>query len=233
MMREMPSTNLTPEQFAELRSFNSPTISNAIETFDVRPRGEGCTDGRIRCLFPELGVVVAHACTAAIHSAQPGAAKRRVHRKDYWAFTRDMPGPKITVIQDLGETAAGAYWGEVNSNIHRSLGSLGVITNGTVRDLDEVRPLGFHLFAGAVTVSHAYAHLEDFNCPIRIFGMTVNPGDLIHADKHGAVIIPSEIAHLVADAARKVEAAERPIIALCQSPSFDLDQLDALVSPKY
>ncbi|HEY3441810.1 MAG TPA: RraA family protein [Paludibaculum sp.] len=232
-MMEMPSTNLTPAQIDELRTFNSPTISNAIETFDVRPRGEGCTDGRIRCLFPEFGVVVAHACTAAIHSAQPGAAQRRVNRKDYWAWTREMPGPKITVIQDLGETAAGAYWGEVNSNIHRSLGSLGVITNGTVRDLDEVRPLGFHLFAGAVTVSHAYAHLEDFNCPVRVFGMTVHPADLIHADKHGAVIIPAGIAHLVADAARKVEAAERPIIDLCKSADFDLDKLDSLVSPKY
>ncbi len=100
-------------------------------------------------------------------------------------------------------------------------------------DLDEVRQFGFHFFAAGVHVSHGYAHLEDFNRPVRVFGMTVHPGDLIHADKHGAVVIPAEVAGEVAAAARRVDEAERPMIALCRAPELDLDALDKLISPDY
>jgi len=224
---------ISPGTLEALRRIPSPTIANAIETFEVRPRGEGVSDTHIRCLFPEFGVLVGYACTAAILSGQPAPKKRRVSRTDYWAYTQRFVGPKITVVQDLSDIPGGAYWGEVNSSIHLALGSRGVITNGSVRDLEEVRATGFHLFSSGVSVSHGFAHLEDFQLPVTIFGMTVYPGDLVHADRHGAVVIPHEIAGEVAAAAAGIDRAERKMLKLCRSPSFSIAKLDKLISPQY
>jgi 4-hydroxy-4-methyl-2-oxoglutarate aldolase len=223
---------LNAEELEALRRFCSPTIANAIETFKVRSNLEGVTDARIRCIFPALGPVVGYACTAIIRSGEPPKHPRRVSRRDYWEHLRTFPGPRLTVIQDISPTPGGAYWGEVNSTMHQALGSQGVITDGTVRDLDEVERLGFHFFAAGVQVSHGYAHLEDFDQRVRVFGMEVSPGDLIHADKHGAVVIPHEIAREVAKAAQQFELNEKPILAACNLAS-PIDELDRLVSPEY
>ena len=139
----------------------------------------------------------------------------------------------MSVVQDLSSVPGGAYWGEVNANIHLALGSQGVVTNGTVRDIDEVRGTGFHFFASGLSVSHGFAHLEDFNRPVVVFGMTVKPGDLIHADRHGAVIIPHAIARQVVQVVQKIEQAERVMIDLCRSNDFSIEQLDRLISPDY
>jgi 4-hydroxy-4-methyl-2-oxoglutarate aldolase len=229
MLSPTPKNNLhlSPDKLAALRRIPSPTIANAIETFDVRPRGDGVTDTRIRCLFPEFGVLLGYACTAMI------PAKRRVSRTDYWEYTRACEAPKLSVIQDLSDAPGGAYWGEVNSSIHLTLGSQGVVTNGSVRDLDEVRTTGFHLFASGVNVSHGFAHLEDFQLPVKVFGMTVHPGDLIHADLHGAVVIPHQIAAEVANAAQEIDRAEKKMLDLCRSKNFSIAQLDKLISPDY
>jgi regulator of RNase E activity RraA len=223
---------LTEEEVETLRNISSPTIANAVETFGVRGRLQGVTNSGIRCLFPELGPVVGYACTATILSGQPAPNPRNVSRTAYWKYTRDCPAPKITVVQDLSESPGGAYWGEVNSSIHKALGSQGVITNGTVRDIEEVKRTGFHLFASGVQVSHGYAHLEDFNRPVQVFGMLVEPGDLIHADRHGAVIIPRPIARQVAAAAREIEEREKPMLAACRSPHL-IEELDKLISSEY
>lgn len=224
---------LTAEELAALRGISSPTIANAIETFDVRPRGEGYTDAGIRCLFPDRGAILGYACTAMILSRQPAAPNRLVDRTKYWEYTMRAPLPKITVLQDLSEEPLGAYIGEVNSHIHLALGSCGVITNGTVRDIEEVRGTGFQVFASGVSVSHGFAHLEDFNRPVTVFGMLVHPGDLIHADQHGAVIIPHAIAREVAAASKKIDLAERVMIDLCKSDKFSIPELDKLISPEY
>jgi regulator of RNase E activity RraA len=216
-----------------LRKIPSPTIANAIETFHVRPRGEGVSDTRIRCQFPEFSVLLGYACTATIVSAKPVPKKRKVSRTDYWDYTQKFAGPKITVVQDLSEVPGGAYWGEVNSSIHLGLGSRGVITNGSVRDLDEVRATGFHLFSSGVSVSHGFAHLEDFNLTVKIFGMTVHPGDLVHADRHGAVVIPHEIAGEVAAASAKIDRDEREMLNICRSKNFSIAEIDKLISPDY
>jgi 4-hydroxy-4-methyl-2-oxoglutarate aldolase len=228
-----PNLVHSPETLEALRKIPTPTVANAIETFDVRPRGEGVTDSKIQCLFPEFGVLLGYACTAMILSGQPAPPKRRVSRTDYWEYTRKSEGPKVTVIQDLSEVPGGAYWGEVNSSIHLALGSRGVITNGTVRDLDEVRPIGFHLFASGVSVSHGFAHLEDFLAPVRVFGVTVRSGDLIHADRHGAVVIPNEIVGHVAEACAKIDKAERKMLDVCRAKDFSIAELDKLISPEY
>ena len=224
---------LTEEELTALRRVSSPTVANAVETFRVRPRSEGVTRAGAKCFFPEYGTLLGYACTATIMSGQPAPPQRRVSRTDYWHYTRMQPGPKVTVVQDLSSAQGGAYWGEVNANIHLALGSLGVITNGLVRDLPEVQRTGFHLFAGGESVSHGYAHLEDYNRPVEIFGMTVNPGDLIHADRHGAVVIPLAIARELAAAAIRIEREERVMIDLCRSKDFSIEKLDKLISPEY
>lgn len=223
---------LAIEQLEELQQFPTPTIANAIETFHVRPRETGVTDSRMRCLFPNLGPVVGYACTATILSDRAPSVPRRVSRRNYWECIRSSGKPCISVVQDLSSVAGGAYWGEVNASLHKSLGSLGVITNGTVRDLEEVRRVGFHFFASGVQVSHGYAHLEDFDVPVEVFGMSVNPGDLLHADQHGAVVIPHEVAHAVAAAARRVETGEKPMLAACRLEN-PIDELDRLIPPEY
>jgi len=234
IMMQKPAAGemLSPPELERLRGFPSPTIANAIETFQVRPRLSGVTDSLIRCLFPGLGAVVGYACTATIISSKPPPNPRRVSRRAYWEYVRSFRGPRLSVVQDLSAVPGGAYWGEVNSSLHKALGSQGVITNGTVRDLDEVARLGFHLFASGVQVSHGYAHLEDFDIPVKVFGMEVSPGDLIHADQHGAVIIPHEIAREVAKAARRVTLSEKPMLAACKLAN-PIDELDRLISPEY
>jgi regulator of RNase E activity RraA len=233
LIRKPPADELlSTEELEALRRYSSPTIANAIETFQVRPRLEGVTDSRLRCLFPGLGPVVGYACTATIISSQPAPNPRQVSRRAYWEYLRSFPGPRLSVVQDLSPAPGGAYWGEVNSSLHKALGSQGVITDGTVRDLDEVERLGFHLFASGVQVSHGYAHLEDFNQPVKVFGMDVSPGDLIHADQHGAVVIPHEIAREVARAAQRVELSEKLMLAACKLAN-PLDELDRLISPEY
>jgi regulator of RNase E activity RraA len=232
MKRTSTGPQLSTEQLHALRQFSSPTIANAIETFGIRSRLDGVSNSEVRCLFPELGPVVGYACTALILSGQAAPSPRKVSRTEYWRYTQDAPGPKITVVQDLSGRPGGAYWGEVNATIHRSLGSQGVITNGAVRDIPEVRKIGFHFFASGVQVSHGYAHLEDFNRPVHVFGMTIEPGDLIHADQHGVVVIPAEVAPFVADAAREVELSEKPILAACALPNR-IEELDKLVAAEY
>jgi 4-hydroxy-4-methyl-2-oxoglutarate aldolase len=223
----------TPEQLATLRSVSTPTIANAIEQLDVRPRGQGFTGPGVRCIYPNSGVMLGYACTALILSGQPAAPKRLVDRTQYWEYTRRAPSPKVTVIQDLSPEPLGAYIGEVNAHIHIALGSVGILTNGTVRDVPEMKATGLHIFARDVSVSHAYAHLEDFNRQVQVFGMDVHPGDLIHADVHGAVVIPHAIASEVAARGRAIEHAEKVIIDLCRGGNFSLAQLDPLVSPEY
>lgn len=218
---------LTREELEALRQFSTPTISNAIEAFGVRPRNEGFMSPQIRCIFPELGVMVGYASTARLMAEQPAA--QQVSRFDYWDMILSIPVPRVAAIQDLDQPPAiGSFWGEVNGSVHKALGCIGTVTNGGVRDLDEVRAMGFHFFAGEVIVSHAYVHLVDFGTPVKVGGVVVKPGDLIHADKHGVLVIPPEIARDLPRAAREVEARERRTIELCRSPNFTVEKLKEL-----
>jgi regulator of RNase E activity RraA len=141
------SEPLSTEELNLLRAINTPTIANAIEVLGFRERSEGFTNSSIRCMFPDLGVMVGYAITATIRSATPPDKSRAASMKAYWDHIANFPAPRVVVVQDLSQPAAGAWWGEVNSNIHRALGCIGLVTDGTVRDLDEVRPLGFQFLA--------------------------------------------------------------------------------------
>jgi 4-hydroxy-4-methyl-2-oxoglutarate aldolase len=224
----MTHTTVRPEVLRALQTLNTPTVANAIETFDVRPRSTGFMSSDVRCALPNLGVMVGYAATATIRATRkpdPGAA---VNRRVMWEHILSIPEPRVVVIQDLDEMPIGSFWGEVNANIHRALGCVGTVTNGGVRDLDEVEALGFHLFASHIQVSHAYVHVVEVGTPVEVGGMTVNPGDLLHGDKHGIIDIPLDIAADVFRAAKEVETRERRIIELCQSPDFSIDKLSEL-----
>jgi len=212
---------ITDALLDELRALNSPSVANAVELFGVRPQTEGFASGAIRSIFPHFPVLVGFAATAtmrALTQAPPDVQQRTFALYDH---VLAQPLPRVIVVQDLDEPpAVGSLWGEVNANTFKAHGCVGIITDGGVRDLDEVEALGMHYFARDVIVSHAYVHVEDSGIPVQIGGLTINPGDLIHADKHGVITIPLEIAHLIPEAARRIETYERRLIDYCKSPGF-------------
>ena len=165
----MTQQPLRREVLRALQTLNTPTVANAIETFDVRPRSTGFMSSDVRCALPNLGVMVGYAATAKIRATlkpEPGAA---VNRRVMWEHILSLPEPRVVVIQDLDEAPMGSFWGEVNANIHRALGCVGTVTNGGVRDLDEVEMLGFHLFASHIQVSHAYVHVVEVGTPVEVY----------------------------------------------------------------
>jgi regulator of RNase E activity RraA len=224
--RPMPTQPLSAEQLEGLKRYNTPTISNAIELFDVRPRHTGYLPHQIRSLLPELGPIVGYAVTCQTMAAPPLAAERQADLlADYLRYVADQPGPKIAVGEDVDDPPGkGAQFGEVTATIHQKIGCVGHITSGCPRDLDEVRALGFSLFGLNPCVSHAYVRLIEFGKPVTIGGVTIQPGDLLHADKHGVCIVPIEIAHGLAEACAEVERRERPLLEICRSPEFSLDE---------
>ena len=225
-MPTFPST----EEIQALKRYSRPTLANAIEMFDLRPRNVGFMSPEIQCILPDLGVMVGFASTATIRAEHPASGPHQASRYEYWKSVLRVPTPRVAVIQDLDQPAGvGSFWGEVNGNIHRALGCVGTVTNGGVRDLDEVRSLGFHLFASRVVISHAYVHLAEIGIPVKVGGVVVNPGDLIHADQHGVLIVPTEIVRELPEAVKKVETKERTIIDLCKSASFSPEKLKELL----
>lgn len=220
---------LTTQQIDALRKITSPSVANAIETFKVRPRDEGNVSSSIRALFPEMGPMVGYAVTALIRAERGPIEGHRASTFGWWDFIQSIPAPRVIVVHDLDDPRGqGAQWGEVQANIHRALGCVGVVTDGSVRDLDEVRALNFQFCAAHVSVSHANVHMVDFGIPVKVGGVLVKPGDLIHGDQHGVVTIPHDIATGIPDAIAKVEAMEKRIISVCQAPDFTADKLKAV-----
>ncbi len=220
---------LQPHQIAALKRLSSPTVANAIETFKIRPREAGNLSPEIRARFSELGPVVGYAVTATIRAERGAAEGRRASTFAWWDYIQTIPTPRVIVVHDLDEPRGqGAQWGEVQANIHKALGCAGVITDGSVRDLDEVRALGFQFCAACVSVSHANVHMVDFGLPVKVGGVWITPGELMHGDQHGVLTIPEEIADRVPDAAARVEADERAIIEACRSPDFSPERLKSV-----
>ena len=207
-----------------LRRYDAPTVANAIETFNIRPRNTGFMTPEIRCIFPDFGVMTGYAVTARIRTAEPpqeGEQLVSYPYLDWWNFILEQPAPRVVVIQDIDERpGVGSFWGEVHANIHVALGCVGTVTNGGVRDLNEVRPLGFHFFAQDVLVSHSYLRMVDFGTPVEVGGITVRTGDLVHADVHGVQLVPRSIAADIPAAVDRVLIRERKIIGYCKTPAF-------------
>ena len=222
-------SDVTREQLEALRQIPSCAISNAIETFEVRPRNEGFMAPTVRSIFPDLGGMIGYAVTAVIAAEKAPTARMNVSRPDWFDEVLKVPEPRVVVIQDLDyPNVTGSFWGEVQANVHTRLGCVGTVTDGGVRDLDEMRAKGFNAFATEVLVSHAYVHIVDANVPVTVGGLTVRPGDIVMGDQHGVIGIPKDIAADIPAAVEAVEAKERTIIGLANSPDFSLEKLKAL-----
>ena len=216
------SAAFTREQIQRLAAFDTPTVCNALEVVLPKVQGAGYTHRNLLCGFPEQAPIVGYARTATIRARVPPAGTKdeiRALRSAYYRYIEAGPAPSIVVIEDLDGAYAGygAFWGEVQSAIHRGLGALGLVTNGSVRDIAQWAP-GFQFLAGSISPSHAYANLVAFGGPVEVAGMRVHDGDLIHADRHGAVVIPPEAVDGIPAAAARVAAREARILAVARAP---------------
>jgi len=210
-----------------LRRLGTCTVSNAIETFQVRLRNTGFADSRIRCMFKDFPPMVGYAATARLRSGQAPITGGAYHdRTDWWNSILQVPAPRIVVLEDLDKPpGVGAFLGDMHAAILRALGCVGYVTDGAVRELPPVKNLGLHVFAGNVSVSHAYAHIFDFGATVNIGGLQVRPGDLLHGDRHGLLTVPLEIASKIPVVAAGLQAAEQKVIDLCCSQQFSVDRL--------
>lgn len=223
---------LSLEQLDALRRLDACTLANAIETFHERLRNEGFTDNSIHCLFPRLQPMLGYAATIKIRgSAPPTAASNYPERTDWWDYVASLPSPRVIVVEDLStRQGLGSFIGAVHMNILRALHGVGVVTNGSVRDIPAAESAGFHFFAGSVTVSHAYVHIIEFGKAVQVGGLKIQSGDLLHGDVHGVQSIPLNIAGQVPAVAARIAAKEQALIDLCRSPEFSLEKLRAAVA---
>ena len=222
-------TELTEALRAELMKLDTPTVCNALEIVAPERRGYGYTVQPLVCTRPELPPMVGIARTASIRAQHPSdlkGAEARATQDAYYAYVDEGPKPAIMVIQDLdGESRGyGSWWGEVNSAIHKGMGCLGLVTDGSVRDLPDIAE-GFQMLADRVGPSHAFVHPVDFGRPVTVAGMRVEHGELIHADQHGAVVIPWDVAAAVPAAAADIARREAVIISAAREPDFNMERL--------
>jgi 4-hydroxy-4-methyl-2-oxoglutarate aldolase len=224
----MTVQQMGPADLEQLRRLSTCVVASAIETFQVRLPNSGFADSSISCIFRNRLPLIGYAATARMRSADPPMVGQGYYyeRTDWWNHILSLPAPRVVVIQDVDHRPGlGAFIGEVNANILLALGCLGLVTNGSVRDVDQVGLTRFQMFAGGVSVSHAYAHIFDFGCPIEVGGLKVRPGDLIHGDRHGVQTVPLEIADKVPAAAHQIMHRRQHLIGLCRATDFSLDKL--------
>ncbi len=205
----------------ELKRWNTPTIYNGWEQITRHDAAhEGFNPEEVRDFMPQMGPMVGYAVTVQI---QPGNRQHRLDNPNGWSeyrrYIASVPGPKIVVVQDLDKPGVyGSFWGEVTSNTHRALGCVGTITDGAIRDVDEMTNAGFKALARRLCVGHAFSHPVRWDCQVEVFGRVLRPGQLIHADKHGFLVIPEEDEARLLDAARFMDSNEcSTVIAAARS----------------
>jgi 4-hydroxy-4-methyl-2-oxoglutarate aldolase len=211
----------------EMGRLDACTVANAIETFDVRLRNVGFAGSSVRSMFEDFPPLVGYAATVRIRSSEPPMEGHSYHeRTDWWDHILSIPTPRIIVVQDIDKNPGlGSFVGEVHANIFLALGCVGLVTNGSVRDLPGVRATGFQMFAGCVSVSHAYAHIFDFGGAVEVGRLKILPGDLIHGDRHGVQTVPIDIAGKIPGVARQLLEKEQRLIALCRSAGVTPEKL--------
>lgn len=200
---------VSSETLAKLAKYDTPTICNVIELFDIRPRNEGYMDARIKCNFPEFPPMVGFAVTAAFRAdaPPPGGDAYGSIQAQLEQFG-ELPGPPIVVFQDLDDPPVAAVFGEVMCSTYKAYGAVGLVTNGAGRDLDQVREIRFPVFTSSTICSHAYCHMLHIGLPVRVGGLMVSQADLLHGDVNGVTNIPTDIAAEVVDVADEFIAAE-------------------------
>lgn len=212
-------SSLTGVQREALARYDTPTVCNAIELFDVRPRHQGYFDGSIRACFPKLPPMVGYAATATFRSQQspPSGAGYAGLDAQVERFA-ELPGPPVVVFQDLDQPVAAATFGEVMCTTYQAFGAVGLITSGAGRDLDQVAPLNFPAFTNGTICSHGYCHFPQIHVPVTVGGITIVPGDLLHGDVNGVTTIPPEIASEIPDVCQEVMKAEEIVLSYLKSP---------------
>ncbi|MBI2113520.1 MAG: RraA family protein [candidate division NC10 bacterium] len=219
---------LSAEQLEELRSVDSPTVANAIEAFKVRDDTQGFMGMDIPCLTPEFGVMVGYAVTATADSMTPGRARDRKGHMRLFDAIAASPKPAVLVVQDVGPKRTHAcFLGDVIASLSSRLGAIGIVTDGGVRDLDGVRPLGFHIFAAGLVVAHGTFNIVDVGIPVEVSGTRVQLGDLIHGDSSGVTTVPLEIAEKLYAQCQKVREREIGLRDYAHSREFTLEGLRA------
>jgi regulator of RNase E activity RraA len=230
MNSEEGNAMVSENQFAFLRSIDTPTVCNLIEIAAPERRGAGYTVTHLHCPFPDLPPMVGFAKTVTIRARDavsgPSYMQKRLEYIDYVAAE---PRPSVVLIQDLDEPAGyGAFWGEVQTNLHKALGCLGTVTNGSIRDIAQVA-LDFQMLAGSITPSHAYVHVVDFGIPVTIHGMAAKSGDLIHADRHGAVVVPVDKIDVMQAALDGLMKQEARIIQAARALGATVESIKAAI----
>jgi regulator of RNase E activity RraA len=219
---------VSENQFAFLRSLDTPTVCNLIEIVAPERRGAGYTVSHLHCPFPDLPPMVGFAKTVTIRARDKVSGPSYMQKRmDYLDYVAAAPCPSIVMIEDQDDPPGyGAFWGEVQTNVHKALGCLGTITNGSVRDIPAVAE-GFQMLAGSLSPSHAYVHVVEFGVPISIHGMALNSGDLVHADRHGGVIVPVDKIDAMQTALDGLAKQEARIIAAARAPGATVETIKA------
>ena len=218
-------TDIADADLERLTDYDTPTICNALELTSPERRGYGFTVSPFAVLHPEQKPIVGYARTARIRAAQPDLREGNA-RLPYYEYVAEG-ARKIVVIQDLDpHPGVGAFWGEVHTAVHLGLGCLGCVTNGSFRDVDDSAP-GFQLLGGMVNPSHAHVHPVDFGGPVSVHGMDVSHGDIIHADRHGAVVVPPDAVKRIPEAVDLIQRREAKLLAAARRPDFGIEALRA------
>jgi 4-hydroxy-4-methyl-2-oxoglutarate aldolase len=222
---------LTAAQLETIAQFDTCTLANAIERFEVRLRNEGYTVPGLRCFTSTCPKIIGYAAPCRVRLADPPITGRAfLDRTDWWTAIENVPAPRIAVVQDIDpEPAIGACVGEVHAAILQAFQCRGVITNGAVRDIPAVARTGFEMFARNAAVSHSYMHLVDYGADVEILGLKIRCGDLLFADCHGVLSIPNEIAAELPAVAAGIRAQERRIVDLCRSSEFTVEKLQKAI----
>jgi regulator of RNase E activity RraA len=219
------------EDLQALAQYDTPTICNALELVVPARRAMGFNRRPLVAPFPTLKPIVGYARTALIRAREPHPRERSEARRirlAYYEHIAAKPLPSIAVIQDIDapDNGFGAFWGEVQTHVHKALGCIGVVTDGSVRDIDQMAP-DFVVLAGSIMPSHAHVDLVHFNETVSVAGMIVSPDDIIHADRHGAVVIPNDAVRKVPEAAAMIARREKVLLDACKAPGFTMDALRA------
>ncbi|SFH84504.1 RraA family protein [Planctomicrobium piriforme] len=224
----------------DLAKYDTPTVCNVIELFDVRPRNLGYMNGSIKACFPQLPPMVGYALTSTFRSMAPpskGAAYSGLI--DQIERFAEIPGPPVVVFQDLDEPVTSATFGEVMCTMYKNFGSTGLVTSGAGRDLDQVKVLDYPVFTQGTICSHGYCHIPQINVPVSVGGIMIEPGMLLHGDCNGVTTIPIEIASEIPDACQELMQAEQIVLDYCRSTGVNpkglagarkesVDQINAL-----
>ena len=220
---------MNQELLTLLQQVDTPTVCNAIEVAQGKRGFDQFTRGTMQASDPQAPAIVGYARTAKVSALRPSddpVDVVKARRMAYYKHMAEGARPSIAVVEDVDfPDCVGAFWGEINTTVHRGFGVKGALTNGVMRDLGDL-PSGFPVIAGSIGPSHAFVHVTEIGVPVNVFGLAVQDGDLVHADRHGALVIPDDVIDHLFDAINKLMANEKLVLEPARSDEFDFDAFE-------